>query len=141
MPNTNPIKLKDTGEYPLFIIPQELSAQIIFLDVSTVMFSAGWQLDVIHSVHLGGQSLDFDADQNIVKLKLGKVSSLSLTRFAISSITTRLRNGGVANLPPLTYKLKFYTDNIAIDQEYELSAGTKNPQTFYTKITFNIEST
>jgi|GEM_PF-2639542 len=139
MPNSNPVKMKDTGAYPDFIIPKKYASQTIFITTSTNLAKTGWELDLIHALSLAGKPLDFDPTPDIEEAELGTGKKLDGKRFALASIATRIKNGGTGKPPNANYSLTFATADEPIDSEFSVTSDETNPVTFYTKITFKLE--
>ena len=139
MPNNNPIKMKDTGAYPDFIIPKKYANKTIFITTTTTLAKTGWELDLIHSLSLAGKPLDFDPDPDIKEAELGTGKKLDGKKFALASIATRIRNGGTGKPPNVNYSIKLETADEMIDDEFSVASDETNPVTFYTKITFKLE--
>ena len=140
MPNQNPIQVVDTGMYPMFIIPSEHSGKNLFITTETSLIDgAGWKLDLIHTISLAGDPLDFNPTPDINKLDLRKkCSDLNSCRLALVSIPSRLRDGGGPIAPEVLYKLRFHADDELID---EFSFNSKNnPVTLYTKVTLKLQA-
>lgn len=139
MPNTNPIKDKDDSKYPIFTIPKAIADENLFVTAKTKMLETGWKLDLLHNVKLAGETVDHDADPDIVKLDLGPCEDAHDCRLMLVTKASRVRNGGEPTPPKLLYKLTFYAGNKIIDQTFEFTSSSQNPCRFYTKITLKIE--
>lgn len=139
MPNSNPIKMKDTGAYPDFIIPKKYANKTILITTNTKMTNTGWELDLIHSLSLAGKPLDFDPDPDIVQAEIGTGKKLDGKRFALASIATRIKNSGTGKPPNVDYSITFETADEPIDAVFSVTSDETNPVTFYTKITFKLE--
>ena len=139
MPNSNPIKMKDTGAYPDFIIPKKYANKTILITTATTLAKTGWELDLIHSLSLAGKPLDFDPDPDIVQAEIGTGKKIDGKKFALASIATRIKNGGSGPPPIVKYSITFATTDEPIDSEFSVTSDETNPVTFYTKITFKLE--
>lgn len=139
MPNENPIKIKDTGEYPDFIIPAEFKDKTFFITTVTELLKEGWELDLIHALSVDGKPQDFDPTPDINRKNLGKCKDLDSKKFALASIATRINNGGSGKPSKVKYTLKFEADDDLIDEEFSITSTEKNPVTFFTKITLKID--
>jgi hypothetical protein len=139
MANLNPIKTTDPGSYQSFVIPNSFAGKVISVSTTTTLNSEGWELDLIHTVKLDGESKDFDPTPDIKNLKLDTGTALNNCQLLLASIANRIFNNGDATPPKVTYKLLFSAGDETIDQEFQLISDTSNPTTFYTKIKFTLE--
>ncbi|MFN8242766.1 MAG: hypothetical protein U0X40_01825 [Ferruginibacter sp.] len=140
MPNNNPIRTTDNGQYPEFIIPKSFGAKKISVSITATLSKEKWELDMIHAMALTGKSLDFDPTADDMSADLDTGKKLNGKKFALASIATRIRNGGTPKAPKVTYTLQFSAGDEVVDQKFSLTSDETNPVTFYTKITFKLEA-
>ncbi|ASW74465.1 hypothetical protein IQ37_13355 [Chryseobacterium piperi] len=139
MSNSNPIKTKDNGEYPEFIIPNKFKTKSLYITTKTELIKDGWELDLIHAFNIDGKTQDFTPTPDIERYKIGKGEDLNNKKFALVSIASRIRNGGENGPSKVKYTLKFEAGNELIDEEFIITSTEINPATFYTKITLKLE--
>jgi hypothetical protein len=140
MANSNPIKITDSGLYPDFIIPKSVADKTLFLTTKTELKGTGWELSVNYSLSLAGIPLDFDADPDINKQKIGKCSELNNQKFSLVAIVSLIRNGGPANPPHAKYTITFTDEDDNLIESFSDESDGTNPVTYYVKITLKMES-
>ena len=139
MANNNPIKMTDTGLYPVFTIPKKYAAKKITVTTTTSLLKEGWELDLIHAMTMAGKPLDFDPTPDISEAELDTGKKLDGKKFALVSIATRIRNGGTPKAARVKYSIKLEAGGELIDEEFTVTSDETNPVTFYNKITFKLE--
>ena len=139
MANNNPIKLVDTGTYPVFTIPKKYASKTITISTTTSLAKDGWQLDLIHAMTFDKNPVDFDPTPDVDKAVLGTGKKIDGKKFALASIVTRIRNGATGKPPKATYSIRFEAGDEVVDQEFSLTSDEANSTTFYTRVTFKLE--
>jgi hypothetical protein len=139
MKNLNPIKVTDPGKYPDYFIPKTLANKILFLKTNTELETPGWKLDLVHSLSLDGDPVNFNADPDINRQELGICSELVKLKLSLVSIASRIRNGGDGNPANVLYTLTFSDEEDNTIESFSVKSDETNPVSFYTKITFNPE--
>ena len=112
MANDNPIKKTDDEENVEYTIPAQHANKKLFISIESSLKDApeGWLMDLLHSVLLGGKSINPIKTEDPKRLQIGKnktCADLDKSKFRIISRITRVRDGGEDPPPDIKYKITF----------------------------------
>ena len=140
MPVNNPIKLVNAGGvYPFFAIPKKFKNQIITVTTTTTLSKEKWKFDLIHTITMAAEPLDFNPTPDIIKAALGTGKNLDNKKFALISHVTPIQDGGTPGTPKVNYSVKFESGDELIESEFTITGNAADIEKFYTKVTFKLE--
>lgn len=147
MANVNPIRKTDNGPNVEYIIPVQHANKNLFISIESSLKDAsdGWLMDLLHSVLLGGKSINPIKTEDPKRLQIGKnktCADLNNSKFRVISRITRVRDGGEDPPPDIKYKITFEVNNdnqfIALDSFNATWDDADDMAKFMSKITFKI---
>lgn len=147
MANANPIRKTDDGPNVEYTIPAAHANKNLFISIESSLKDDpdGWLIDLLHSVLLGGKSINPIKTDDPKRLQIGKdktCADLNNSKFRVISRVTRIRDGGEDPHPDIKYKIIFEVNNgnqfISLDSFNATWDDADDMAKFVSKITFKI---
>jgi len=138
MPNNNPVKSSNTGPYTEFLIPKELAAKPLRISAVSAIGKKDWKLNLIHTLRLDGEALDFDPTPDVEHVLLDTGRKLNGKKCSLLTRATRIKNGANDKPPAVSYTLSLESGDETIES-FKFDSDETNPARIYVRIIFKLQ--